>query len=232
VGIGDLFILAGQSNSTPVATNAQNYSHATLKAGMYADSQGATNVAVPTWHNLAVKSWWPKIATDLMAQISLPVGFVPCGWGSTSIANWQKVGGLNVTGTPYNLYQWLVLRIQANATLAVPPRCVLWFQGESDVTAATPRATYLAALTQLANDLYADTGCKLMPCKIGNYGNATNLAAVNNAIGDAWTAAGNVLTGPDFSDLTPSSGPHFVSDAEMLTLGGRWATAIITAFGW
>lgn len=230
VGIGEVFAVAGQSNSTPQATNTQNYSHATLKAGMYG-SQGSP--IYTDFVNLSVKSWWPKVATDLMATLTLPVGFIPGGWTSTSIANWQKVGGLATPITGYTCYSLLVKRIQDATSSGTPPRCILWWQGETDVGLVTPRATYLAALTQLADDLYADTGCKLMPCKLGNsWGGSAPWLAINGAIGDAWAAGGNILTGPDFSDLVPSSGQHFVSDAEMVTVGGRWATAISAAFGW
>lgn len=218
VGIGELFVVAGQSNSMAIATNTQAYSHATLKAGMY-----GSNPSTNAWSNLSAKAWWPKMATDLMASQGVPVGVIPNGVGSTTIAMWQP-------GAAEGHYAMMLARIRANATLAVPPRCCLWWQGESDALIGTTRAAYLAALTALADALYADTGCKLMPCKL-QVGSAA-YEAIQLAVADAWSAGGNILTGPDFSDLTPSSSPHFVSDAEMATVGARWAAAIIAAFGW
>jgi len=38
VGIGDIFVVAGQSNAEGRATNSQSYSHATLKASVYTSS--------------------------------------------------------------------------------------------------------------------------------------------------------------------------------------------------
>lgn len=111
-----------------------------------------------------------------------------------------------------------------------------------DVTISAPmaealggdsQASYNASLDSIANAIMADLGVPLIPCKLQQCYDR-DVTNVNAAIGEAWANNPNVKAGPDLSDLTPvtANDVHFRTDAEMITVGGRWATAIRAAFGW
>lgn len=206
IGIGDVFAVAGQSNAEGSANNYQDYAHATLLAGMYTSS---------TWSNLRHRSPWPGVATAFMADQAVPIGFAMTAVGSTTIAMWQPTAA-------EGYYDALVSAITAVGGV----KAVLWWQGESDVSAGTAEATYNAGLDTVANALYAAAGVRMIVAQLQTWGSAGNLAAIRSAISTAWSDNDNVVPGPDFSDLTPSDGPHFVTDEEIAVVAARWWAAI------
>jgi hypothetical protein len=76
VGIGDIFVVAGQSNSTGQGTNNQSYSHATLKAAKYSRAGVWAELTDPTDSD-GGGSVWPLIATSYLASQGVPCAFVP-----------------------------------------------------------------------------------------------------------------------------------------------------------
>lgn len=222
VGIGDVFILGGQSNSDGRGTNLQSYSHATLNAKKYKTSW--VECTDPVGYNSVYGSPWPLLATQIMAATGFPVAFVAYAEGGTSITEWI------VTTPRYDTLKHLAWSAGASY------RALLWWQGENDVTDGMAEATYNSHLDSLAASIASDLGCKIMPCKLVDmsaYSPGYDEAAINSAISTAWGDNSNVLTGPDFSDITPSvDGIHMKTDAELQTAADRWYTAIATAFGW
>lgn len=239
VGVGDVFVIAGQSNASGRGTNSQSYSHATLKAAMFGNDYTWQGLADPTDDSTGQVdnvsndgsnpggSVWPLLATSIMSDQSVPVAFIPCALGGTSISQWAK-GVDNNRATLYGSMQYRA-GLMANGVKAV-----LWWQGERDVVLGTAEATYNSALDALANNIATDLGCGLMACKIEDlsaYLTGYDESAVNAAITTAWGDNANVFTGPDFSDITPAvDGVHFVTDGELATAAGRWWTALQTEF--
>lgn len=208
VGIGDVFVLAGQSNADGQTANPQTYSHPTIKATMFKDG---------LWQELADPlgagngNYFILVADAVQNDQNVPVALIPTAQGSTAISSWQK-------GKTY--YDRMISRVLA---AGVSPKAVLWHQGESDAIAGTSQATYNSLLDAMANDIKSDLGCPVMACKIHNV--PVDETAVNAAIAEAWEDNANVLQGPDFSDLTTSPDAyHFETDAEAITAASRWWT--------
>lgn len=213
VGIGDVFVVAGQSNAGVPATNAQSYSHATLKAGVYATHNDRWyELANTAYNNTFDKACWPLVATEFLDDQGVPVAFVPTAVGATTISQWQPGGAY------YNA-------MVAQATEVGGIKAVLWQQGESDAIAGTAEATYNSLLDALANGVQASLGVGLMACKIHTCTTYTaeNRDKVNNAIATAWGDNANVLQGPDFSAYTPDGNLHFETDADMQKQAGTGA---------
>jgi len=237
VGIGEVFVIAGQSNAVGQGTNLQVYSHATLKAGLFGNdylwhelydpSDDPTNQVDTisqdsTYHGSA----WLPLATSALAALGIPVAFVPCALDGSSVTAWQPGGDHQNRATLYGSMVVRALRVGG-------VRCVLWWQGEIDALNAMPRATYLTNLTALADAVFADIGCKVIPCKFQNTTiDPTNQTAIINAIGDGWAAGNHILTGPDLSDLVADDGLHLQTDLKIGTAATRWWNAIKAAFGW
>jgi hypothetical protein len=242
VGIGDVFVIAGQSNASGRGTNTDlAYSHATLKAGnfgngydwkelssLYFDDNTIQTDTVSGDAAYNYTSAWIPMTTLFLADQAVPVAFIPCAKGGTTIADWQPGADHSDRTTLYGSMNYRIGQVGG-------AKAVLLWLGENDVVAGTAEATFNSGLDTLANAVNSDRSIKVMVCKIENAA-AYDETAVNNAINTAWGDNTNVLTGPDFSDLTPtgdgSSVFHFKSDAEMSTTGGRWWNALVTAFGY
>jgi len=217
VGIGDIFVLAGQSNSEGYGTNNQVYSHATLKATKYTGVWA--ELTDPTDPD-GLGSPWPLLATHIMADQNVPVAFVPCGITTVGITTWQP-GQAN----------YVAMKAKVDITGA---KVVLWHQGEREAKDNMLQPAYNAYLDTLANEIMADFGVKIMPCKLEDLSQLDtgyNEAVVNAAIAEAGGDNANVLTGPDFSDITPSvDGVHFKTDGELEMAAERWWAALDAAF--
>ena len=237
VGIGDVFIIAGQSNASGRGTNVQSYSHASLKATMLGNDYVWKELADPVDSSVsqvdvvsadvALNSFWPLLTTSIMADQGVPIAFVPCAKGGTSVADWQP-------GVDHSDRSTLYGSMNYRATQTGGAKCVLWWQGENDVLNGTLEAAYNAALDSLANAINADQSIELMACKLqdlSTWDGGYDETAVNAAINTAWGDNANVLQGPDFSDITPGGdGVHFRTDAELTTAATRWWTAIEAEF--
>jgi hypothetical protein len=239
IGIGDVFVVAGQSNASGYATNNQAYSHATLKATMFAKDYLWHNLSDPTHTNANVVdavtndteaaergSIWPLLATEIMAHENVPVAFIVCAKGSTGLLDgigyWPAaVDHLDRT----TLYGAMHYRThQANGVKAL-----LWWEGESEINTSRSEAEYHAALVALATDVVADLGVKVMPCKLQDCTDKSE-TNVNNAIGDAWTNHSDViLTGPDLHGLTTDDTWHLISDINQQTAADLWWAALHVA---
>jgi hypothetical protein len=176
IGIGDVFLDAGQSNSCAPFTVAQTYVHASLTPYAYPRNVNAWQVANDpcTWIGPFSGSIWPLLATIIMQDQGVPVGFVTAGQGSTGLTeysstnpNWTKFGINSSGGDMYSSMQTLVTGSAVNAFKAI-----LWIQGENDADGHCPRGTYAAWLLYLFQNLKNDiTGIggapKVLPVVFG-----------------------------------------------------------------
>lgn len=241
VGIGDVFAVAGQSNASGRGSTLNAYigtPHAGLLRNDYKWSQlldptdDMTNqvdtVSVEPNNNEA-GSVWPLIASNYLENQSIPIAFIPCAAGGSSITAWQPGANHQNRST---LYGSMVYRVLQTGGC----RAVLWWQGEADTSMSG--AAYNTYLDTIADAIATDIGCKLMPCKFQTspaYPQA-NQDIINAAIGTAWSDNANVLTGPDLTILTADNDDgfnvHLISDANVQAAASLWWTAIKTAFGW
>lgn len=236
VGIGDLFIIAGQSNASGRGSNNQSYSHATVKATRFGNNYLWSNLDDPSdsdsgqidtvsSDSIAAGSLWPLLATSFMTDLSIPVAFVPCAKGGTSITAWQPGVDHQNRATLYGSMVYRALQVGGC-------KAVLWWQGETDALAGMSQATYNGHLDSLANAVAADLGVKLVPCKLQNCTgiSAPAQAAINAAIGEAWTDNVNVVQGPDLSGITTDDEYHLQTNQKLQDAADLWWSAIEAGF--
>lgn len=230
VGVGDVYIVAGQSNATGQGTNNQVYTHATLKAGLYNSAGAWKELSDPT-HPANKGSVWPLLATSLMASQGVPVAFVATavsGTGLTSLdPDWQP---------GHTSYDNAIAYIAASKLPKA--KAVLWYQGERDAALNASEALYSASLSDLIDNLQADTGMAGMPIVVAQIGHnlavssPSRLDGVRQAQIHTSETDPDVLRGPltydvDLSDGgPPADGLHFRTDAEITLLADRWWRAI------
>lgn len=241
----DIFIIAGQSNASGRGTNSQTFSKTGANESyLFGNDYWYKTMADPTdistnqidivSADTATGSVWPLVATSLSAAGKKTV-FIPCARGDTSLVGWQPTDNWK-QGLRTYLYDSMAFRTSQVKVHKGTLRAVLFWQGEWDAQHGTTQAEYNADLDTLADAIYSELGCKLMPAKLQN---CTGIAqapqdVINAAIGEAWGNNSNVLTGPDLTSITTDSGDglHLNGDAVLTAASNLWVAAIKTAFGW
>ena len=239
VGIGDLYVIAGQSNASGRGQRLNRAKHPTLKAGLFGNDDhwgplvdptdgAAGQVDLVSKDPDAAGSVWPLVATRLMRREAVPVAFIPCSAGSTTIAGWQR--SAVDPSSPQTLFGSMVRRVRA---VGGRVRAVLFWQGELDARLLTSRSAYAARLARLAVDVREATGAPLVPAQIGDFTftrwTAEGIDAIRLAQEDVLLApqpAGGLVPGPLLYDVDLSPGWHPVTDAQSAAIADRWTAAV------
>ncbi len=149
VGVGDIYITAGQSNSA-------NYGGSAFTP---ADDRVSTrtSVSAASWRQgydpqpLAEASGgsvWSRLGDQLAAADNIPIGFICVGVGATQVSQWGP-GTAN-----YNS----LLKPALQSLGASGCRAVLWHQGESDSLASVTAITHAARLNSMITQSRTDAG--------------------------------------------------------------------------
>jgi len=162
VGIGEVFVVAGQSNSANHGEGKQK-----IRTGLVADLDGQrwrpANDPQPGASGGGGGSFIPPFGDALAEKFRVPVGSVACGVGATSVRAWLPKGAKfpnppTLTGHVQQLPDggWaskgsIFSTFSARMKHLGPRgfRAVLWHQGESDANQADPTRT-------LPGNLYRD----------------------------------------------------------------------------
>ncbi len=175
VGIGEVFVVAGQSNSANHGEERQ-----VPETGRVACFDGKTwrlaNDPQPGASG-TMGSFMPPLGDAIASQLDVPVGFIACGIGATSVREWlpkgttfpdpptlegrvvrQADGTWASDGTAYAQF---VARMKAAGRRGF--RAVLWHQGESDAnqkdaSRTLPGERYREYLTRVIRNSSGDMG--------------------------------------------------------------------------
>jgi sialate O-acetylesterase len=154
VGIGEVFVVAGQSNS---ANHGESKLTATnpLVVSMSSTDRWQPCADPQPGASGGSGSFLPPLGDQLASEFNVPVAFVACGVGATSVREWLPQGVrfpnpptivgnvLSVSGSAYesngSIYQRFTDRIRPLGKNGF--RAVLWHQGESDANQTDPSRT-------------------------------------------------------------------------------------------
>lgn len=158
--VGEVFVVAGQSNSANHgATKTKATSDQVFTLTPKGDWQPCADPQPGASGNGG--SFLPALGDELRQRLGVPIGFIPCGIGATSVREWLP------SGVPFPNPPTIVSRVRKTADgqwesdgkayamlvkrmESVPCfRAVLWHQGESD-------ANQKDATRTLSGKLYAD----------------------------------------------------------------------------
>jgi hypothetical protein len=147
VGVGDVFVTAGQSNS---ANFGQVRQTAKDDRVVYCDGKAYTPAHDPIPGGFGGGGTpWPLLGDLLAKQWNVPVCFRSSTLTYTPVALW-------LPDAKHNQYPTLVERVKQFGPHGV--RAVLWHQGESDSLAKTTAEQYRDRLTQVIQSLRKDVG--------------------------------------------------------------------------
>ena len=174
VGIGEVFLVSGQSNVTGGDGNLSGpgasedavssvnfrtaydvYSKLTVKCPEYVHLDKTTTTA--PFGNYA---WcWGLFGDRMVKKLNVPVMIFNAGWSATGIENWkQSIPSDAVSyawyGIPYPAgLPFGIMRIALNHYIAQSGiRAVLWHQGETDTKVQTSRQLYRDDLTRIISE--------------------------------------------------------------------------------
>lgn len=122
VGVGEVFLIAGQSNSTNSGEQRITQSSGMVSSFSGSAWQVADDPQPGVHDNSGGGSPWPAFGDAMYAKYKLPIGIASTGHGGTSTNAWQPGG---------ELFNWMMTRVRQLGPGGF--RAVLWHQGESDV---------------------------------------------------------------------------------------------------
>ncbi|VGO15654.1 hypothetical protein PDESU_04239 [Pontiella desulfatans] len=149
VGVGDIYITFGQSNSANHGAPALTPDDDRVVARMSLDNMLWQHAADP--QPIASGSGgspWSRLGDLLAASENVPIGFLSVGVGSTKVIQW----------IPGSTYYDERVRPAVESFPANGFRAILWHQGEADSGAGTAFATYRDRLASIIAQTRTDAG--------------------------------------------------------------------------
>lgn len=238
IGVGDIYVIFGQSNASGRGINNQSYSHDTLIATQYT-STGWIVLADPVDANVKSLddiaddttapsgSVWPLVATLHAEATGVPIGFIQCAKGGQQIEEFLPGADHQDRTTLYGSMVYNALQVGSI-------KGVLYWQGESDAEVGISQSVFNASLDTIANAIYEDLGVKMMVAKLQTCTDsgttASEQAVIRSAIDEAWADNDNILAGPDLIELTSDDGFHIQTNSNLDAASELWWNAINSGF--
>jgi hypothetical protein len=223
VGIGDIYMIAGQSNHAGRLTNAQTWTD-DLKGVMWCeDSSGWELLSDPTdpeGDATPYGSIWPLLLDKILDDQSVPVGVITCADGGTNLsgasAEW------NNTETSH---EECVTEFDNSGANDV--KAILWLQGEAEAIAGSiSSATHQTNMSAMLDDLH--TGMGVSPpmgvatlLKLTSANSRADKDAIVAALINRYNNDADMFPGPVLADIE-GDGLHIISDADAQEFADRW----------
>ncbi len=193
VCVGEVFIVAGQSNAAGSCTTLFSAASPLVRTGLVGEDGRLTWRA---GHDPQVLngggSVWPLVGDMLVQRLGTPVGFVNVAVGGSSIRDWAP-------GTPH--FQRLVHVLQTLGPQGV--RAILWHQGESDsAMAADEYAIRLTAIIEATRAAVRTETPLTWVVARASFKDGQTFAGVRDGQRRVWET-GLARPGPDTDELGP-----------------------------
>jgi eukaryotic-like serine/threonine-protein kinase len=220
VGVGEVFVIAGQSNSTNCGEEKLKQTSGMVSTFGGRDWRLGDDPQLGVHDSSTGGSPWPAFGDALYARFRVPIGIASTGHAGSSITQWQESGDLFRTTTQ---------RMQKLDRQGC--RAVLWHQGEADATMTTDE--YARRLTDLIRVNRQTVGWEV-PWFVArvSYHSPTepSFPAIRDAQKKVWDS-GIAFPGPDTDALigdnrdTGGKGIHF-SGKGLRAHGAAWAEKV------
>ena len=254
-GVGDVFVIAGQSNSVNTGQELTQQTSGFVSAfDPKTNSWRLANDPQPPYLADGAGtgmggSTWPSMGDTVFEHLKVPIGIAITGFGGTYIAQWQKS---NIAAGHFSrlktIFQQLI--IQTGGI-----RMILWHQGEGDAGLRTSTRDYENYFTALKSDLTSEFGTVKIPWMVAKAAffprhlhqddgqpctdESFNKTAVKNVIEAQQNLIANhiahegpdtdVLVGPLYRYNTLSGSCVHFSKAGSVEAGKRWGLKVIAA---
>ncbi len=247
LGIGEVFMIAGQSNSQGYLNyGGPGAGDDRVNCINYYNTSSASELPQPAFEHLDANSYiaprgnsswaYGRLGDILAGRLGVPILFYNMGWYGSAMRNWRE----SISGPSFSVYNgepYLPAgQPYANMRLAlrhyVPitgVRAVLWHQGESDNFANTAGSSYKNDLKAVINQSRGEAGFDLSwVVARASYDNQRGSDfTVTNAQSATVAETPNTFYGPesDKIQIPRIDGVHFQNDG-LWRLGEAWANAL------
>jgi sialate O-acetylesterase len=164
VGVGDVWLIAGQSNATGYGREAINEAlqlgvHMYRTNGQWSlathplGDTTSTNYPALLGVRNSGHSPWLTFAKSLYAELGFPIGLIPVSKGGSSLSEWYRAEN----GVLFA--NMLTMIKDAGSSI----RGIVWYQGEADTRNLTAAKTYKARFTSLVADIRSALGISNLP---------------------------------------------------------------------
>ena len=224
VAVGDLFLVAGQSNADGRGDKHVLLDPANPYVGVKFRHNTWSRGEDPSANDGDYGSAWPLVLNDLIPEQRVPMGFIAAAVGSTVVKEWRRGG---------RMYERMLKIVTAATDGSRRIKAVLYYQGENDIThyhrlsALGDYHAYKSDLTAAVSDFHGDFGVLVL---VGQITNLLSDRAKNDSIRRAqqelWTEHPWALPGAVTYDIRPSDGVHYRKVANLRAFARRWTLAI------
>jgi lysophospholipase L1-like esterase len=226
VGVGDVFVTAGQSNAANHGTPRQTADDRVSALVSWSTGQWRQANDPQPIASGSDGSPWPAFGNAMVVQNDMPIGIISVANGGTTVGNWLP--GDTLYGRLRDALQYLGPH---------GAKAVLWHQGESDAIEGTSTATYASRLSTIIAQSRIDAGWDVpWGVAIASYHNTPTLEQRAQVVAGQHQVIDNdplVFQGPDTDDFHNIGylwdNVHF--NALGLQAHGRmWADAVASFF--
>jgi hypothetical protein len=237
VGVGDVYVIGGQSNASGRGPYLSVAEHPVLRAALFGNDDRWRQLADPVDSPLgqvdrvsldahAGGSVWPRVATELMASEDVPVAFIPCARGGVTLERWLR--DPDRPRSCRTLYGSMVRRVRAAGGRV---RALLFLQGESDALKSVPAADFQRQLHRFSMQVRHDIGAPLVVGQIGDFNDppypASGVDVIRQAQQHSCDVDARLVRGPSLYDIDLAGGWHIEQPDDQATAAHRWAAAIL-----
>ena len=227
VGIGEVFIIAGQSNAASFGSPPQVPTNDKVSALRFDQNYwGLANDPLldNTGFSGSGGSPWPRFGSRVAASCKVPVGLIGVVYGGVSVASYVPEGG--------PIYP--ILRSVVQSFPLGGFRSILWHEGESDGAESTSAADYATKLKSVISQTRIDAGWEV-PWGVAqasylNYTAYDSQQAVNAGQRNVCNTMPHVFRGARTDDFylenKLSDGIHF-NAAGLTDHGDQWADLLL-----
>jgi hypothetical protein len=240
VGVGDLFLITGQSNADGrgkewVKLESSNpyigvkYLHNTWSKG---EDPSSSDTSDPS----ESASPWPIALNRLIPDQKVPIGFIAAAMGSTVVKQWRKTEGAtgdNCWGAG-GMFARTVDMVKAATDGSMKVKAIIYHQGENDLTHWNNLSVlgdyqeYKTNLMAAISDLWDEYHVPILVGQITNLGDDRQRNDnIRRAQQELWNEHPHSLPGAVTYDIFPTDGVHYREPANMKTYSDRWTAAIL-----
>lgn len=230
VGVGDVFIIAGQSNAANAGQVAQVATSDLVNRVLFNGVWEHADDPQPTATSVN-GSPWPLLADAIVALTGFPVGLISVAVGGSSITQWV-VGG----------DEWvdkLLPAIQLFSDVGKRIRAILWHQGEYNAGTSMTQVEYEDCLKDAIDGSRAELGFDVTWGIVdtatwqggGLQANSPNIQAAQDVVATTYP---DCFAGADTDSLDDTyrfDGTHF-NVLGLQTHATMWFNAIVNYFNW
>lgn len=228
VGIGDLFVVTGQSNADGRGSVNTTLAPGNPFIGVKFRGGGWSPGSDPSDNAGKHASPWPIVLNTLIPEQNVPIGFIQTAVGSTVVRQWRAPG---------NMFQRMEKMVGQATAGTMRVKAVLYYQGENDITHHNKLSVlgdyteYRTHLRAMVNDMHSLLNA---PVLVGQITNLLNMRDRNDGVRRAqqeiWTESPNTFPGAVTYDIFPTDGVHYRDAENMRVFAGRWTHAVRNAF--